>query len=62
MIDELIIRDARQMSRDEIEDECRELEDAYADALRDNAGIGALSSIWKRIQELQRQLAQNHTN
>ena len=57
MPDGLIIRDVAQMSPEEIEEECRKLEDAYADALRDNAGFDALSNVWKRIQELQRQIS-----
>lgn len=59
MPDELVIRDIGQMSQDEIEEECRKLEDAYADALKDNADFDALNTVWKRIQELKRQLVRN---
>lgn len=53
MLENLLIRDVNDMNRYEIEEECRELEDAYADALKDNAGYDALSRIWGRIRELQ---------
>ena len=59
MLAELLIRNINEMDRHEIEEECRELEDAYAEALRDNAGFDALCTIWKRIQELHRSLEKN---
>lgn len=52
MLEELFIRDIDEMNRFELEEECAELEDAYAEALRDDAGFDALSAIWKRIKEL----------
>ena len=59
MLDEMLIRSVHQMSSYELEEECRELEDAYAEALKDNAGFEVLGEIWKRIRELQRQLKEN---
>lgn len=56
MLEELLVRDVRQLDRYQIEEECRELEDAYAEALRDNAGFDALGRIWARIRELHRGL------
>jgi hypothetical protein len=56
MLAELLVRSVDEMDRSQIVEECRELEDAYAEALKDNAGFDALSKIWKRIQELNRGL------
>lgn len=61
MLDQLVIRDVTQMNRIEIEEECRELEDAYAEALMDNAGFDALTQIWRRIQDLKRGLENNRS-
>jgi hypothetical protein len=52
MLFELLTREISEMNPREIEEECRQLEDAYAEALKDNAGFDALSKIWQRIQEL----------
>lgn len=52
MLVELLMRDIKALSPDELEEECRELEDAYAEALMDNASADALSQLWKRIKEL----------
>jgi hypothetical protein len=54
MLDEILQRNISHMNSCEMEEECRELEDAYAEALKDNAGFEALGEIWKRIRELQR--------
>lgn len=59
MLDEMLIRSVHQMSPYELEEECRELEDAYAEALKDNEGFEVLGPIWKRIRELQRKLNEN---
>ena len=56
MLEELVTRSVHKMNCFEIEEESRELEDAYAEALKDNAGFDALSKIWVRIQELKRAL------
>jgi hypothetical protein len=56
MLHELLTRNVQQMNSYEMEEECRELEDAYAEALKDNAGFEVLGQIWKRIRELQRQM------
>lgn len=56
MLHELLIRNVQQMDPYEMEEECRELEDVYAEALKDNAGFEVLGQIWKRIRELQRQM------
>lgn len=52
MLDELLMRDVQALSLVEVEEECKELEDAYAEALMDNASADALSQLWKRIREL----------
>ena len=59
MLSELFIRDVQEMNRIELEEECRELEDAYAEALKDNAGFDALGKIWKRIKDVNRALSNN---
>jgi hypothetical protein len=59
MLDEILTRNVNQMSSFELEEECRELEDAYAEALKDNAGYEVLGEIWKRIRGMQRQLKEN---
>jgi hypothetical protein len=59
MLEEILTRNVQQMNFRELEEECCELEDAYAEALKDNAGFEALGEIWKRIRELQRQLKEN---
>jgi hypothetical protein len=56
MLEELLIRDIEEMDPYDMVEECRELEDAYAEALKDNAGFDALSKIWKRIKELHQAL------
>lgn len=56
MLYEILTRNVHELNRYELEEECRELEDVYAEALKDNAGFEALGEIWKRIRELQRQL------
>jgi hypothetical protein len=43
----------------ELEEECSELEDVYAEALKDNAGFEVLGEIWNRIRQLQRQMREN---
>ena len=45
MLSELLTRDVQQLNRIELEEECRELEDAYAEALKDNAEFDALGKI-----------------
>lgn len=62
MIDNIFIRNIHQMNPREIEEECRELEDTYAEALKDNAGFEVLGEIWKRIRALQRQLKESSIN
>jgi hypothetical protein len=59
MLNEILQRNVSNMNSYEMEEECRELEDAYAEALKDNAGFEALGQIWKRIRELQSQLREN---
>jgi len=59
MLDEILIRNVHQMSPHELEEECRELEDAYAEALKDNSEFEVLGQIWKRIRELQGQLKEH---
>jgi len=59
MLSELFTRDIQEMNRVELEEEGRELEDAYAEALKDNAGFDALGKIWKRIKEVNRALGNN---
>jgi hypothetical protein len=54
MLFELFTREISEMNPHEIEEECRQLEDAYAEALKDNADFDALSKIWQRIQELKK--------
>ena len=54
MLFELLTGKTSKLSQSEIEEQCRELEDAYAEALKDNEGFDVLNKIWKRIQELQR--------
>ena len=58
---EILYRNIQQMNVQELEEECRELEDTYAEALKDNAGFDALSEIWKRIREAQKQLKENQS-
>jgi hypothetical protein len=48
--------DVRQMATQEIEQKIAELETAYSEALAKGEDIHALSSIWKRIKELQYEL------
>ena len=62
MLGELLTRSVHEMNSYEIEEECRELEDIYAEALKDNAGFEVLGDIWRRIRELQRQLERNCAN
>lgn len=59
MAREILYRNAQQMNIQELEEECQELEDTYAEALKDNAGLDALGEIWKRIRELQKHLKEN---
>lgn len=59
MLEGLLTRNVRHMNAYELEEECRELEDVYAEALKDNAGFEVLGEIWKRIRELQSQLKEN---
>lgn len=58
MARELLYRNIRLMNAQELEEECRELEDTYAEALKDNADFEALGHIWKRIREMQKQLTE----
>jgi hypothetical protein len=60
MLVELMTRNLEEMNHFEMEEECMELEDAYAEALKDNAGFDALNKIWKRIQELKLHFEQNN--
>lgn len=62
MAREILYRNAQQMNIQELEEECQELEDTYAEALKDNAGFDALAEIWKRIRELQKHLKENKSN
>lgn len=57
---EILYRNAQQMNTQELEEECQELEDTYAEALKDNAGFDALGEIWKRIRELQKHLKEKN--
>jgi hypothetical protein len=59
MLEGILTRNVHQMNSYELEEECRELEDVYAEALKDNAGFEVLGEIWKRIRELQSQLKEN---
>jgi hypothetical protein len=59
MLEGILTRNVRQMNSYELEEECRELEDVYAEALKDNASFEVLGEIWKRIRELQSQLKEN---
>ena len=59
MLYELLTRNINRMNAHEIEEECRELEDVYAEALKDNAGFEVLGEIWNRIRTLQRQLRES---
>jgi hypothetical protein len=60
MVREIFYSTVQQMSILELEEECQQLEDIYAEALKDNAGFDALSEIWKRIREVQKQLKENN--
>jgi len=62
MLEDILHRHVNEMSEVEIEDEKRDLEDAYAEALKDNAGTDALTMIWKRIQELNKVSERTHKN
>jgi len=59
MLNEILNRNVHEMNYHELEEECRELEDIYAEALKDNAGFDVLGQIWKRIRELQKELKEN---
>lgn len=59
MFAEILTRNVHQMNSYEMEEECRELEDTYAEALKDNVSFEVLGEIWKRIRELQSQLKEN---
>lgn len=59
MLEELLTRNINQMNTYEMEEECRELEDVYAEALKDNADFEVLGEIWRRIRALQRQMRPN---
>jgi hypothetical protein len=58
MLADLLIRDVNELDHYEMAEECAELEDAYAEALKDDAGFDALNKLWKRIQELHSALKQ----
>lgn len=60
MLSELLSLNVDEMNPIEMEEECMELEDAYAEALKDNVDFAALSKIWKRIQELKARLEKNY--
>ncbi|HWI93855.1 MAG TPA: hypothetical protein VNT20_21395 [Flavisolibacter sp.] len=60
MLTELLIRDVHEMHPMELELECQELEDAYCEALQDNAGFDILTLIWRRIQALRTALEEIH--
>lgn len=46
----------RQMATKEIEQHIGELEEAYAEALKNHADVHELSRIWGRIKELKTEL------
>jgi hypothetical protein len=56
----LFTRKVDQLDPWQIEEECRELEDAYAEALSDNADFRALNNIWQRIQELHKAVPKDY--
>jgi hypothetical protein len=52
MLDELLTRDISELTLSEMEEHCTELEEAFADALKDDVEFEVLSEIWKRLREL----------
>lgn len=48
--------DEKQMANNEIEERISQLEEEYTQALKENADIHALSSIWQRIKVLKAEL------
>lgn len=62
MLEDILHRHVNELSEAEIENEKIELEDAYAEALKDNAAADVLTIIWKRIQELNKASERLHNN
>jgi|GEM_PF-4530183 len=52
----------KQMSPEELEKEIPELEDAYAEALRDEADATVLNFIWSHIRAIKAELEQRVNN
>jgi hypothetical protein len=46
----------RNMKRENVEREVRELEDAYAEAFADEVDVRSLANMWDHIQELRREV------
>ena len=51
-------RDVKQMSLHELQAELTELEDSYAEAMKDDASSETLNFIWERIRKLQLEIEQ----
>jgi hypothetical protein len=60
MLSELLALNVDEMTPGEMEEECMQLEDAYAEALKDNVDFSALNKIWMRIQELKACVEKNN--
>ena len=53
-------RDVKQMQLDDLQLELTNLEDSYAEALKDEASRATLTFIWERIKELQSEIDLRH--
>lgn len=51
-----------QMATNEILQRITDLEDTYAEALKDKMDVHGLNRIWRRIKELQTELSQRAEN
>jgi hypothetical protein len=55
---ELFIQDSlTERSTSSIEEEISELEDAYADCLKDEVESGTLNLLWRRIKALKQEIS-----
>lgn len=59
-IEELMTGDIRHLTLTEIEFQCNELEDCYAEALKDHSDRYLLNTIWMRIKEMKEKMGKNN--
>lgn len=57
MIEDIMRSNTRQLHPREMEEDCGELEDTYAEALKDNAGTDILNDLWRKIREFRNELS-----